>query len=247
MSKLERPENQTMEVGMKAHLAKLSLTLLSAVFLLGCQDMGSGAVGPDGLVPEFDKPVKSVGDCLALGRVLDEETGHCHADDDPAGVDPGTLFSRPGGFEAATGYTCGGGAAIIPDDPTFGTVNFNQPRDHSHIHANVQLRGAPQGNYNIFGNQELMCLEEPTDTDNTFVDFFLRPNHDRTVSVGANGKGKARIGLDFGGPDDRLGPDSHLDGPHKLWVTLVGISGAATNLILRSTFDVVVIPVHEGH
>ena len=38
---------------MKAHLTKISLALLSTVFLLGCQEQGSGAVGPDGLGPEF--------------------------------------------------------------------------------------------------------------------------------------------------------------------------------------------------
>ncbi len=36
---------------MKAHLAKLSLALLSTVFLLGCQEQGPGPVGPDG--PQF--------------------------------------------------------------------------------------------------------------------------------------------------------------------------------------------------
>ena len=40
---------------MKAHLAKLSLALLSAVFLLGCQEQGSEPVGPEGLGPEFMK------------------------------------------------------------------------------------------------------------------------------------------------------------------------------------------------
>ncbi len=34
---------------MKSHLTKLSLALLSTVFLLGCQDQGSGPAGPDGL------------------------------------------------------------------------------------------------------------------------------------------------------------------------------------------------------
>ncbi len=38
---------------MKAHLTKVSLALLSTVFLLGCQEQGSGPVGPDGLGPEF--------------------------------------------------------------------------------------------------------------------------------------------------------------------------------------------------
>ena len=39
---------------MKKHLVKLSLALLSAVFILGCQDQGSGVVGVD-LVPQFAK------------------------------------------------------------------------------------------------------------------------------------------------------------------------------------------------
>ena len=38
---------------MKSDLVKSSLALLSAVFILGCQDLGSGPVGPDGLVPQF--------------------------------------------------------------------------------------------------------------------------------------------------------------------------------------------------
>ncbi len=38
---------------MKAHLTKVSLALLSTVFLLGCQEQGSGPVGPEGLGPEF--------------------------------------------------------------------------------------------------------------------------------------------------------------------------------------------------
>ena len=40
---------------MKAHLAKLSLALLSAVFLLGCQERGSGPVGPEGLGVQANK------------------------------------------------------------------------------------------------------------------------------------------------------------------------------------------------
>ncbi len=71
---------------MKARLAKVSLALLSTVFLLGGQDMGSGPVGPEGLGPEFDKPVKSPGDCLALGRVLDED-GHCHDTEEQASTE----------------------------------------------------------------------------------------------------------------------------------------------------------------
>ena len=38
---------------MKSHLTKISLALLSAVFLLGCQDLGTGVVESDGLGPAF--------------------------------------------------------------------------------------------------------------------------------------------------------------------------------------------------
>ncbi len=41
---------------MKSHLAKVSLAVLSTVFLLGCQEQGSGPVGLEGLGPEFAKP-----------------------------------------------------------------------------------------------------------------------------------------------------------------------------------------------
>ncbi len=40
---------------MKSDLTKLSLALLSAVFILGCQDLGTGAVEADGLEPQFAK------------------------------------------------------------------------------------------------------------------------------------------------------------------------------------------------
>jgi hypothetical protein len=66
---------------MKAHLTKLSLALLSTVFLLGCQEQGSGPVGPEG--PQFNKPFKlDTDECAALGKVLDA-AGHCHDDEDP--------------------------------------------------------------------------------------------------------------------------------------------------------------------
>ena len=58
---------------MKAHLAKVSLALLSTVFLLGCQEQGSEPVGP-----EFDK--KGTGDCADKPHNV-----HCHGDDDGGG------------------------------------------------------------------------------------------------------------------------------------------------------------------
>ena len=59
-----------------ALLAKVSLTLASVVFILGCQDLGSGPVGPDGLVPQFAKP----------GR-CEDDPGHQSCKGDDAGDD----------------------------------------------------------------------------------------------------------------------------------------------------------------
>ena len=50
---------------MKAPLTKVSLALLSAVFILACQDQGSGPVGPDGLVPQFSH---NLGSCQGHHR-----------------------------------------------------------------------------------------------------------------------------------------------------------------------------------
>ena len=58
---------------MTSDLIKVSLALLSAVFVLGCQDQGP--VGPDGLVPQFDKA-----DSGAPCPVTRDAKGHCHGD-----------------------------------------------------------------------------------------------------------------------------------------------------------------------
>ena len=170
---------------MKSNLAKVSVALLSAVFILGCQDLGSGPVGPDGLVPQFGGPA---------------HPGPHGGGDDVGEPDPGTLFRSAGDIAILNGEfpefggTYGGGATNTDDGP-FGNVNFNQPRDDSHMHANVQVRDAPPGDYNIFGNQELVCnFEFPN-----HVDFDLRPGHATTVTVGANGKGKSKDRARFRG------------------------------------------------
>ena len=53
------PDN--LEGRMKASLTKVSLALLSAVFVLGCQDQGP--VGPEGLEPQFAKAEKPDKNC----------------------------------------------------------------------------------------------------------------------------------------------------------------------------------------
>ena len=70
---------------MKAHLTKLSLALLSAVFLLGCQEQASSPVGLEG--PQFDKK-GDPGTLCPGGTELEgpfrDDKGHCHGEDDDA-------------------------------------------------------------------------------------------------------------------------------------------------------------------
>ena len=196
--------------------------LVGVALVLGCQDVGTG---PDGLVPQFH------GDHLPCEAHNKNDEGCGGGNGDPV-VDPGTLFESAGPIEVAgmfpaVGGTCAGGATNT-GGTSRGTVNFNQPRDDSHTHANVQLRGAPEGEYLILGNHDVVCSLTGV------VDFPLRRLHDNFVTVGANGKGKARIGLTYVTEDpggfsfnvaERLA--MHVGGDHRLWVTLVAISGPA--------------------
>ena len=77
---------------MKSNLTKVSIALLSVVFILGCQDLGP--VGPDGLVPQFDK--KGTAGDLCPGGIQNvgpfrDAKGHCHGDDEPDPVEDATF------------------------------------------------------------------------------------------------------------------------------------------------------------
>ena len=77
---------------MKSNLTKVSIALLSVVFILGCQDLGP--VGPDGLVPQFDKK-GTEGDLCPDGiqnvGPFRDAKGHCHGDDEPDPVEDATF------------------------------------------------------------------------------------------------------------------------------------------------------------
>ena len=75
--------------------------LLGVALLLGCQDLGS--VGPDGLVPQFDRKDFTPERCEGKVNPVD---GHCHGGEDPA--DPFDLNVTINS-EQLTGLT-------IPDD-----------------------------------------------------------------------------------------------------------------------------------
>ena len=101
---------------MKSNLTKVSLALLSAVFILGCQDQAP--VGPDGLVPQFDQ--KSNDPFCPDGVTSRDNKGHCHGDDgDTGGDDPGSPFYQ---------YTFT--SSVITTDPS----------------TAIGVRGSPSGN-----------------------------------------------------------------------------------------------------
>ena len=82
---------------MKAHLTKVSLALLSAAFLLGCQEQGSEPVGPEG--PQFNKP---------------DAEGHNHDKDDDGGGGP-----QPATLDLASGMlTTGLDVTVKRDNST---------------------------------------------------------------------------------------------------------------------------------
>ena len=67
---------------MKSNLTKVSLALLSAVFVLGCQDVGMGVVASDGAGPQFDKRGDPGALCGGAGGPVRDEKGHCHGDEE---------------------------------------------------------------------------------------------------------------------------------------------------------------------
>jgi len=98
-----------MEERMKSHLAKVSLALLSAGFLLGCQEQGSDPVGPEGLAPQFAKdkgcPGSAHPSCKPAEDPVDDTEvtwsfADARVDGEPSFVEnsPNTLQSLPGCF-----------------------------------------------------------------------------------------------------------------------------------------------------
>ena len=199
---------------MKAHLTKVSLALLSTVFLLGCQDLGSEPVGPEGLGPEF------------AAKTCDEnpKQGKCKAGDDDTGGAGGLFYDSPGGKDI--GYTCEGGAIPPPgDNPTiFGQVTWgNIRRTDEHIHGDITLNlagatGFVPGIYMIVGNQDVLC-------NKGIVDFHLRHGHPPRFEIleGESGAIERTIALTFGQNHIELqDPDGHKAGKHLLWLTIIG-------------------------
>ena len=115
---------------MKSDLVKVSLALLSAVFVLGCQDVGWGPVGPDG--PQFDKRGKTGALCGGPGEPVRDENGHCHGDEETTGNPrysvklTGDIFSVGGdeGFYETIDPTGAVGTAVIVKDDFQMDISF---------------------------------------------------------------------------------------------------------------------------
>ena len=105
------------------HLTKVSLALLSAVFLLGCQEQGSGPVGLEG--PQFDKK-GTPGDPCPGGGVRDG-TGHCHGDDGDGSGDPRFTVTMEGDILAGEHEGVRRKNNILMD--LFYTVDFTSLRE----------------------------------------------------------------------------------------------------------------------
>ena len=106
---------------MKSFLPKVSFALLSAVFVLSCQDIGSGPVALDDLGPQFNKAGSlDETQCAAIGGVLDSK-GHCHGGEDDV-TQVSWSFADHVAHGSVPSYTlkstCSGTPGSKPSNPT---------------------------------------------------------------------------------------------------------------------------------
>ncbi len=191
-------------------------TLLGAALLLGCQEQASSPVGPYG--PQFthNDPDKIHGGPKGGGN----------GDGGGGGAVP--LFKSSGSEGVLGNATCAGGA--LDTGSPFGQVKWHKNSFDDHTHARVELTGVAQGDYDIFGNQDVLC-------ESDIIDFNARASHPTSVTVGESGDANVRIGLTFG--SEAKIPAGHVQGTTKLWLTIIGPEG-----VLRSPAVEVIIPDH---
>ena len=107
-------------------------TLLGTAFLLGCQDVGSGPVGPDG--PQFDKRGTPGALCGGPGEPVRDENGHCHGDEEATGI-PRYRIRLTGSIFSVGGYT----VEVTPDNFVDGFYDTNSPLGHTTVKDIFQL------------------------------------------------------------------------------------------------------------
>ena len=210
---------------MKAHLAKVSLALLSAAFLLGCQEQGSEAVGPEG--PRFDKP-----DNVTCDEGLAWEDGHCHGAEVNPNLMEVPLFKDPA-------FSCDAGAT--PGGVLVGKVGWQTDRIHvgeaalpasDHIHFQLQLfSDVAPGDYAIVGNQA---------GDNSCPGTDVKTVDIGTVKVKKNGKLVTPGILQFEFPFHEVSTKLKDPLTTYVWLTIRGPGG-----FFRSPAEGVDIPPHE--
>ena len=145
---------------MKAHLTKVSLALLSAAFLLGCQEHGSEPVGPEGLGPEFAK-VKNCNPVI----------GDVHPSCKPADDDDKTVT-----------VTLSGGMEASDDDTLTGVKVFSDNDKKFAMNTTAQSRGTITMDFDA-----VVCVSEPiganTDRVTRLQDQLTNPAIDVSMAL----------------------------------------------------------------
>jgi len=161
---------------MKTHLTKISLALLSTVFLLGCQDLGTGVVESDGLGPAFapkegkGKPKPPPGEqvlanltmtsVIANGQVTLSGTGLIQAE--AIQITMAMVGSHGLGFESCIPHS---GKKANPDDADLFAL-FAKINENVSSIKNLWLKtdGNNLGLPSLDNEFEVFWREGPTDT-----------------------------------------------------------------------------------
>ena len=156
---------------MKSHLTKVSLALLSAAFLLGCQEQGSEPVGPEGLGPEFK-----------LDCDLKPADHPCHGG------------SNGGENEDAT-FT----AIITGDVKSVEDILLGPPTGRKK--NLLTLTGMPGGPAAVLAELDLPFLQGVTDGDDCFAGVFIGPLSVGLEKAKDPGNAKIQFDFDATGTD----------------------------------------------
>ena len=193
---------------MKSYLAKVSLALLSAGFLLGCQDQGSGPVGPEGLGPEFAK----VKNC-------DPPNPHPSCKDGDAGDNSTALVALIGGFNTGTGQT-----ATVQTDSRTRLKLFNASEAFEtdiNLSNTMELADADGCTVKNNGGDLAQYLDQSLAARNFSMEFDKKATTSNRHSLGVNW-------LNADGLRIRVGLKANISGFPELSVTTTALGGGST-------------------
>ena len=109
---------------MKSNLTKVSLALVSVVFILGCQDLGTGVVASEGLGPQFakkNKPRGGGGNGKDLGATFTTHTHTTHTHTGGSGDNFVPVHPTITTTEPSPGLVCGCTVTLVTSIPWTGS------------------------------------------------------------------------------------------------------------------------------